>query len=223
MASVITYDDTQEIDMALDAVLTYPPHDAPVRLFALFTSEDSAASVRYEELTAEGKIMQKRTWYAAEAVGEPEDEEPTEEPEESAQSTESPQIQDGDMSKATLLAQEWVAERLESYYAGMVDAIFAETEELAVAAANGIAGSGQRRYGSDFHWGVGRSSRPNGKESGCVRTGGGQQRRTGRRKMPADCAVYDERRRNSFGNAEAGGGQCAHGRIESCGIHAGRP
>ena len=104
--SVITYDNAKELDMVFDAVLKYPPHDTPVRLFGLFTGASSSANARYNDLTKQGKVMQKKTWIA-----------------------------DNQTADA---AKQWVAERLQSYYPGMVDAVFAETDPLAIAALDAL-------------------------------------------------------------------------------------
>ncbi|MHB1315692.1 MAG: substrate-binding domain-containing protein [Christensenellales bacterium] len=121
-ASVITYDGAEEVELSLEAVLNYPPHDTPVRLFGLFTSKNSEASTAYDQLISEGKVMSKRTWYAEGGT-------------EAAQTAQP--------ASAAERAKQWVTERLNGYFPGMVDAIYAETEELAVAALDALEEAGR--------------------------------------------------------------------------------
>jgi len=65
--SHISYDPAKELDMALNAALSYPPHDAPVRLILMFESEDSAAHASYQELYDQGMIFPKEKYIAADS------------------------------------------------------------------------------------------------------------------------------------------------------------
>jgi len=63
--SHISYDPAKELDMAFNAALTYPPHDAPVRLILMFESEDSAAHATYQALYDQGMVFPKEKYIAA--------------------------------------------------------------------------------------------------------------------------------------------------------------
>ncbi len=60
------YESDGELDAALDAALTYPPHDTPVRLILLFESAESPAYAAYQQLYDEGKIFPKEIYIASE-------------------------------------------------------------------------------------------------------------------------------------------------------------
>jgi|GEM_PF-1577830 len=63
--SHISYDSAKELDMAFNAALSYPPHDAPVRLILMFDDEDSAAYAAYQALYDQGMIFPKEKYVAA--------------------------------------------------------------------------------------------------------------------------------------------------------------
>lgn len=65
--SHISYDPAKELDMAFNAALAYPPHDAPVRLILMFESEDSAAHAAYQALYDQGMIFPKEKLAAADS------------------------------------------------------------------------------------------------------------------------------------------------------------
>jgi hypothetical protein len=65
--SHISYDPAKELDMAFNAALSYPPHDAPVRLILMFESEDSAAHAAYQALYDKGMIFPKEKYLAADS------------------------------------------------------------------------------------------------------------------------------------------------------------
>ena len=54
------------MDAALNAALTYPPHDTPVRLILLFETAESPAYLAYRKLYEEGKIFPKEVFIASE-------------------------------------------------------------------------------------------------------------------------------------------------------------
>lgn len=63
--SYLYYESDGEMDMAFDAALTYPPHEAPVRLILIFESVDSPAYAAYQKLYDEGKIFPKEIYIAS--------------------------------------------------------------------------------------------------------------------------------------------------------------
>jgi hypothetical protein len=71
--SHLYYESDAELDMSLNAALTYPPHDTPVRLILIFESVDSVAYAAYHKLYDEGKIFTKEIYIASDeelGVGE---------------------------------------------------------------------------------------------------------------------------------------------------------
>jgi hypothetical protein len=67
--SYLSYDSSKELDLAFNAALVYPPHDAPVRLMLMFESADSGTHAAYQALYDQGMIFPKETYIAAEAEG----------------------------------------------------------------------------------------------------------------------------------------------------------
>lgn len=65
--SHLYYEPFGELDLALHAALTYPPHDTPVRLILLFESADSPGYLAYQTLYDEGKIFPKEIYIASDA------------------------------------------------------------------------------------------------------------------------------------------------------------
>ncbi len=63
--SHLYYESDGELDMALNAALTYPPHDTPVRLIMVFESVNSPAYAAYQKLYDEGKIFPKEIYIAS--------------------------------------------------------------------------------------------------------------------------------------------------------------
>lgn len=55
----IVYDSAEEPRAALEAMFTYPSHEAPVRLIGLFPDMDCAASSGYVRMQREGKLQSK--------------------------------------------------------------------------------------------------------------------------------------------------------------------
>lgn len=54
----------KQVDMELEAALTYPPHDTPVRLFGLFETKDGETATAYQALKDAGKVFPKETYLA---------------------------------------------------------------------------------------------------------------------------------------------------------------
>ena len=50
--------------LTLDTAIAYPPHDTPVRMFALFAAKDSPANRIYEQYIQEGRIFDRGMCYA---------------------------------------------------------------------------------------------------------------------------------------------------------------
>ena len=65
--SHLYYQGEDELNMALDAALVYPPHDTPVRLILMFESAESPAYAAYKALYDQGKIFPKEVYIASEA------------------------------------------------------------------------------------------------------------------------------------------------------------
>ncbi|MDO4565280.1 MAG: hypothetical protein Q4C04_06670 [Clostridia bacterium] len=103
--TLIPYEPSTTAQELIDACLSYPPHDTPVRLLGMFETEDSELKTLWNERVDEGKILVKGVYYAT-------DEEQT--------------------------AEEWLADMLDQYVEGMLDAILCETEEQAIAAASAL-------------------------------------------------------------------------------------
>ncbi|MGE5493735.1 MAG: hypothetical protein ACM3S4_00285 [Burkholderiales bacterium] len=69
--SQVYYLPGNETDMAMEAALTYPPHDTPVRLILMFESAGSASYAAYQKLTDEGKIFPKEVYIASDEGAAP--------------------------------------------------------------------------------------------------------------------------------------------------------
>jgi len=67
--SHVFYNPDDEVDLAFNAALVYPPHDTPVRLILMFESRETKAYTSYETLFSEGKIFPKEVYIAAEDDG----------------------------------------------------------------------------------------------------------------------------------------------------------
>lgn len=105
----VYYDGSNALSLAYDTALAFPPHDTPVRMIGVFESKDSPASVLFDELYEQGKLLPKATYYAD--AGK--DHEPLSE----------------------WLADK-LGENLD--YEGMVDCLFAETDKLALEALSAL-------------------------------------------------------------------------------------
>jgi hypothetical protein len=63
--SHIYYTPDNEVELAFDAALTYPPHDTPVRLILMFESTDTESYLLYQQLYDEGRIFPKEIYIAS--------------------------------------------------------------------------------------------------------------------------------------------------------------
>lgn len=108
--SHIYYSPGNEASMALDAALSFTPHDTPVRLILMFESKESESYKLYRKLYGEGKIFPKEVYIA---------------------------------SEQNKKAVSWLTGKLENYVEGMIDAIYAEDEELAIEALGTLEALGR--------------------------------------------------------------------------------
>lgn len=108
--SHLYYEPDGELETAIDATLSYPPHDAPVRLILLFESGESPAKLAFDQKYDEGWVFPKAVYTASGAEQD---------------------------------AGAWLTGVLDSYVEGMVDAVFAETPELAAAAGDALFALGR--------------------------------------------------------------------------------
>lgn len=99
----LTYDDSGAAADALDFAISYPPHETPVRMLGLFTSNESEAYAAWRAAAKAGRVYPRAVY-----------------------------LEDD----AEKVVESWVSDQLAALYPGMVDAIYAETGELAVAAAS---------------------------------------------------------------------------------------
>ena len=109
-ASYFWYEQEDVEAYALDVALNYPPHDAPVRMLALFTEKGSTGHEAFFAAVEEGKILPKGTFYAG---------------------------------KKPQRAKEFVEEQLDEYVEGTIDAVYAETLPLALAALMALTEHGR--------------------------------------------------------------------------------
>lgn len=122
----LSYRGEKAAELALDSAVAYPPHETPVRLIGLFTSPESSAYALWKAQAASGRVYSKAELFLSlpqEETPEPDSDEPTPTPEPT------------------------LAERLTNLfsklYPGMLDGVFAETGELAVAASDALASLGR--------------------------------------------------------------------------------
>jgi hypothetical protein len=123
----LTYADAYAAETALDLALAYPPHETPVRLIGLFTSEQSHAYSVWREAATNGRVFSKAELFITEPVPE-ETPKPKKEP---PSPTPIPTLEE----RLTAL--------FSRFYPGMIDGVYAETGELAVAAAGVLAQLGR--------------------------------------------------------------------------------
>jgi len=62
-AASILYDPAFEAEAALELILEFPSHEAPVRLLGLFTAESSVGAAAYAQMQAEGKLYSRGMYY----------------------------------------------------------------------------------------------------------------------------------------------------------------
>ncbi|MEA4940024.1 MAG: hypothetical protein VB091_10615 [Christensenella sp.] len=123
----LTYADAYAAETALDLAVAYPPHETPVRLIGLFTSEQSRAYTVWREAADNGRVFSKAELFLTEPVPE-ETPKPKKEP---PSPTPIPTLEE---RLTTLLSR---------FYPGMIDGVYAATGELAVAAAGVLASLGR--------------------------------------------------------------------------------
>ena len=123
----LTYADAYAAETALSYALAYPPHETPVRLIGLFTSEQSRAYTVFAQAASNGSVFAKASFFAV-----------TPAPEE----TPDPEAETPAPTPEPALAER-LAEVFERFYPGMIDGVFAETGELAVAASEALASLGR--------------------------------------------------------------------------------
>jgi DNA-binding LacI/PurR family transcriptional regulator len=105
---LLVYDASGAAEDALERAIAYPPHETPVRLIGLFSSETSPGYAAWKAAAAKGRIFSKAEFF----------------------------LGDLEMQAASV----WFAERLDEFYPGMIDAVFAETGDLAIAAVHQLRG-----------------------------------------------------------------------------------
>lgn len=105
---LLVYDASGAAESALKRAIAYPPHETPVRLIGLFSSETSPGYTAWKAAAEKGSIFSKAEFF----------------------------LNDLEM----LAASVWFAERLDEFYPGMIDAVYAETGNLAIAAVHQLRG-----------------------------------------------------------------------------------
>ena len=123
----LTYADAYAAETALDLAVAYPPHETPVRLIGLFANAESRAYTVWREAATSGRVFSKAELFLTEPVPE-ETPKPKKEP---PSPTPIPTL------------EERLTELFSGFYPGMIDGIYAETGELAVAAAGVLAQLGR--------------------------------------------------------------------------------
>ena len=123
----LTYADTYAAETALSLAVAYPPHETPVRLIGLFVRAESRAYTVWREAAAGGRVLPKAEFFLAESAPE---------------KTPDPKQAPPSPTPVPTLETRFAA-LLSGYYPGMIDGIFAETGELAVAAAGVLASLGR--------------------------------------------------------------------------------
>ena len=106
--SLLVYDASGAAEDALERAIAYPPHETPVRLIGLFSSETSPGYTAWKAAAAKGRIFPKTEFF----------------------------LDDLEMQAASV----WFAEQLDEFYPGMIDAVYAETGDLAIAAVHQLRG-----------------------------------------------------------------------------------
>jgi hypothetical protein len=123
----LTYADAYAAETALDLCVAYPPHETPVRLIGLFSSEQSHAYSVWHEAATSGRVFSKAELFLTEPA-----------PEE----TPKPKKEPPSPTPIPTLEQRLTA-LFSGFYPGMIDGVYAETGELAVAAAGVLAQLGR--------------------------------------------------------------------------------
>ncbi len=99
--SGVAFDGDAVAAAAWEMLYSYPSHCSPVRALSLFASDNGAGYMIQQEMTAEGKLQDKGTYFHGAGMGTPE---------------------------------KWTEKALEEIPVGLLDTIYAENAELAVAA-----------------------------------------------------------------------------------------
>lgn len=140
------YDGNNTAQIALDAAISYPPHLTPVRMIGLFTSEASAAYALWAVEKSDGNVFAKKELFE-DALKDTVAQEAQEAAEKAAKKNateDSAETAPIDLEEPYQLAlTAWLTDAFAAYYPGMLDAVFAETGALAVAAADVLAGLGR--------------------------------------------------------------------------------
>lgn len=102
----LRYDPQGAAETALSQALSYPPHDYPVRLTALFESREGEAYRLFSEAAEAGKVFKKQVY-----------------------------VKEDEKQKL----EHFLVDAVSRALPGTVDGIFAETAELAVAAAQAVS------------------------------------------------------------------------------------
>jgi len=123
----LSYVDTYAAETALDLAVTYSPHETPVRLIGLFSSEQSRAYTVWLKAADSGRVFSKAELFQIESI-----------PEE----TPIPKKYPPSPTPIPTL-EERMTKLLSRFYPGMIDGIYAETGELAVTAAGVLASLGR--------------------------------------------------------------------------------
>ncbi len=112
---------TQEL---VDAALSYPPHEAPVRLLAAFTDANSELAQAYDASRRAGKIFPVDTWSQIAPL-------PTAVPSADAEDASAGETPEESTAPAGTLSA-WLGTVLEENPPGRLDGILAETSEFAM-------------------------------------------------------------------------------------------
>lgn len=111
-----TYDDSTAAALAMQEALIYPPHDTPVRLLAMISTE--AGLAEYEKGLSEGKIMPKDTFVTVPREGE----------------------------EAQADPEAWLSGMLDRYIEGMIDGLYTDNAEFALLAVKALSESGRSDF-----------------------------------------------------------------------------
>lgn len=121
--------------MAWEALFTYPSHEAPIRVLALLDAPGSTGDTIYLQMLQEGMLQSKGVYYAqlpspapVAATSQPDAEGSGEPPEEE------PPLEEESLPQAPRDPVEWTAQALAGIPVGLLDSIYAETPDLALAA-----------------------------------------------------------------------------------------
>lgn len=135
--SNLCYDGDMAPAEALQLALDYPPHLAPVRMLGLFANEDSPAADIWEKAVEDGLILDRGAFVLKQ-------QEPKESSEKIDQKELDPNKIDQEQENTVeVQVNQWLTAAMKRLYPGMLDCVYAETGELAVAAANTLLALGR--------------------------------------------------------------------------------